>query len=312
MPKYKAHIIVLNYEGRDLLAKYLPSIVEAVQASSHPCRVTVLDNCSTDGSLEFVRKNFPTVLTYRPSENRVLCSFNELASQIDDDIVILLNNDLKVEPGFVDPLVKIFEDHEDALFASAYSDRAMAKLHWGILAADIHFRGCASILDKPSYTVNTGMGAFHRKRFLALGGYDPLFLPGRYEDLDLCFRGWQQGWKGYYVPQSKVHHEGGTSFNKFYSEKENEKLVFRNSLFFMLKNISSPLLLLNFYGGLLCRLAFYTLTGKFHLWSAFTEAFAKRSRIDAAKRILPAKKMKDRTILRTINDSIRSLLQGAA
>ena len=68
------NIIILNYNGRDLLAECLPSIVEASHTSKYSCKVTVIDNVSTDDSVSFLKSNFPDVDVVGAKENRVLCS----------------------------------------------------------------------------------------------------------------------------------------------------------------------------------------------------------------------------------------------
>src|SRR3989304_7486018 len=117
MRKRKVNIIILNYNGKFLLEKYLPSVVVASEKSSHECRVSVIDNKSTDGSAAFIKQNFKDVILYEAEENRVLCSYNEYLRTIDDEIVIFLNTDIQVDAYFVDPLVGHFND-EDVLFVS--------------------------------------------------------------------------------------------------------------------------------------------------------------------------------------------------
>ncbi len=106
------NIIILNYNGRDLLQECLPSIVDSSHVSRYPCKVTVIDNVSIDGSVEFVRANFPDVDVIEAKENRVLCSYNDVLRTIKDDIVILLNNDIKISNNFVDPLVELFKEED--------------------------------------------------------------------------------------------------------------------------------------------------------------------------------------------------------
>src|SRR5262245_34338284 len=113
-----AEIMVLNYNGRDLLLECLPSIVEAAAKSPVPCPVTVIDNASADDSLEILRKSFPGVRVIARKENTVLCAFNDAARESRADVVFLLNNDLKADPDFVAPLMRIFEEKPDAFLAA--------------------------------------------------------------------------------------------------------------------------------------------------------------------------------------------------
>src|SRR3954467_9525921 len=93
---HRTHILVLNYNGRELLAECLPSIVEAAARAPVPCAVSVVDNGSTDGSLETLAEGWPTIPVIR-ERNRGLASFNHVLARLDEPVVLLLNNDVKLD-----------------------------------------------------------------------------------------------------------------------------------------------------------------------------------------------------------------------
>src|SRR5262245_58298862 len=98
----RSHILVLNYNGRGLLAECLPSVVEAASAAPGPCAVSVVDNGSTDGSLEMLDEEWPGLgVVCEP--NRGLASFNVVLARLDEPVVLLLNNDVKLDRGAVGP-----------------------------------------------------------------------------------------------------------------------------------------------------------------------------------------------------------------
>jgi GT2 family glycosyltransferase len=113
----KIDILVLNYNGKYLLAKFLPSIVRAAGRSMHDCKVMVVDNLSTDGSAELVKKEFPSVGFFASAENKVLCSYNDVIRDLNSDVVMLLNNDIEVAEDFVDYLAGHFEK-DDVFFVA--------------------------------------------------------------------------------------------------------------------------------------------------------------------------------------------------
>ena len=230
-------LIVLHYDRRDLLERFLPSVVAAASRSGFPCKVTVLDNQSRDDSVAYVKKNFGDVEVYVARENRVLCSFNEYVAACEEDVVILLNNDMELDPGFVDPLIEPFLKDPDVFFVSTSEDRSIASFKGGLLAAAIQYPGYETLNRSMGFTLSAGVAAFDRKKYLELGGYDDLYLPGRYEDVDLCYRGWKRGWKGIYQPASKKIHLGGASFEKTFTDHATQAMVFRNAILFMAKNI---------------------------------------------------------------------------
>ncbi len=309
------NIIILNYNGRDLLAECLPSIVVASHTSKYSCKVTVIDNVSTDDSVSFLRLNFPDVDVVRATENLVLCSYNEVIQSLDEDIVILLNNDLKLDKYFVDPLVSAFFNQKDVFFVASrgYSfdgvdyegDRAIAKIRWGILTPETRFKGYERFIKKSGYTISAGIAAFDRKKFIELGGYDDLYLPGRYEDVDLCFRGWKRGWKGIYQPESVQFHMGCVSFKKNFKQKEIDNIVFRNSILFTIKNITSIRLWIQFSFFLFLRLGYFLICGKWGFLVSFYEALRKLPLVLERRRKI--KKMffvKDMDILKKVNEGI--------
>ena len=96
--RLKVNLIILNFNGRDLLEKYLQAFTVAARESRHECVVTVLDNASADSSVEYVREHFPQVRLVVAPLNKVLCSYNDLAREVDDDVLMLLNNDIGLHP----------------------------------------------------------------------------------------------------------------------------------------------------------------------------------------------------------------------
>ena len=104
----RTHILVLNYNGRGWLEECLPSVREAAARSPVPCPVTVVDNGSTDGSCELVARRWPDVGLIREA-NLGLASFNRVLARLDEPVVLLLNNDIKLDPDAVGPLLEPFD-----------------------------------------------------------------------------------------------------------------------------------------------------------------------------------------------------------
>jgi N-acetylglucosaminyl-diphospho-decaprenol L-rhamnosyltransferase len=242
----KARVVILNYNGEEMLAKCLPSIAEAVRCAKTPTAVTILDNQSTDQSDAYVRKHYPGMEFVKAPENRVLCSYNDYLNTISEPVAILLNNDIRVDKDFIDPLVaKIGEDPRVFLVAprvmsfdgktiEAVDTRAGMK--FGMFGASARYPGYEAHTMVPSRTFASGFGAFRREKFLQLGGYDRRYLPGIMEDADLCLQAQRAGWLIYYEPRSLVYHMGQASFKKAFSDLRRETLAYRNTLLFMWKN----------------------------------------------------------------------------
>ncbi len=281
----RVSIFILNYNGIELMRECLPTLSAAAKNSPRPVRLVVIDNHSTDGSMEFVRKNFPDFEVSLAPANDFLCSFNPYVLKDSSELVLLLNNDIKVEPDFLAPLIRLFEEKEDAFMAGPLCwDFSKTRYEGGlsVLTRKWGMWGTHSILPenyKNKANLKTAsMGAalaIRRDRFLELGGYDLLYLPGILEDLDLCFRGWKRGWKGYFVPDSVIYHKGQASFAPAFGNYKMRKLASRNTFLFIWKNISNPLFLTEHIIFILPRLAFALLRGDFGFAAGFFEALGK-------------------------------------
>jgi len=243
----RTHLLILNYNGRELLAECLPSLIEAAARAPRPCAVSVVDNASTDDSLAMVASRWPEVGIIR-EPNRGLASFNPVLARLAEPVVLLLNNDVKLAPNAVGPLVAAVEGHPDALFAAPQcwtfdgrdyeGMRTRVRSRFGLVQGMSRVPGHQALANAADLTAAAGpILAVDRRKFLALGGYDPIFFPGRIEDLDLGFRGWMAGWKGYYVPASVAYHRGFGSFAPAFGREGCDRLALRNSLLFAWKNL---------------------------------------------------------------------------
>ena len=192
----------------------------------------------------------------------------------------MLNNDIKVSNNFVDPLIELFKKEDVFLVSpkSYYFDgryeggRSYTFMKYGIFGTDHFFKEDCEGANKKSYTFASGCGAVDREKFLELGGYDDLYLPGRLEDADLCFRAWKRGYKCYYEPKSVVYHKGAESFKSRFGVNGTLVINFRNVFLFTWKNISSPMFIFEHIVWLLPRLIIACLRGQIEFVYGFLKA----------------------------------------
>ena len=274
----KASFVIPNWNGRPLLERNLPAVIEA----AGECEVIVVDDASTDGSVELLSKEFPSVRVVRHDENRGFsagCMSGVRAAS--GDVVVLLNTDVRPRPDFLAPLLRHFA--EDDVFAvsclSIAADEAKTikesfkapVFRRGLLKYETHPAGAT--VEAPPGRRNTlfatgGHCAIHRGRFLELGGFDELFKPFYCEDLDLCYRAWKRGWRVIYEPESIVVHEHKGTIGKAFGLGYAQRMNRRNRLLFVWKNITSPgmfwlghvpaMALRTLFGWLVLDLSFYT------------------------------------------------------
>ncbi len=242
-----ASIVIPNWNGRDLLERYLPSVITAC-AGNTSSEIIVVDNGSTDGSAEFVRERFPEVRLLALDRNLGFGGgSNEGFRAASNDIVVLLNSDMRVASDFLEPLLEGFRD--DDAFAVAcqifFSDPAkrreetgLSEAHWRDGALRVRHRIDDAITDLyPCFYGGGGSTAFDRRRFLELGGFDPLLKPFYLEDTDIGYMAWKRGWKVMYQPQSRVWHEHRGTIGKHFTREYVEGVYKKNFALFAWKNI---------------------------------------------------------------------------
>jgi len=283
-----ASVVIPNWNGKDLLEKYIPSIVTAL--SGNPANeIIVVDNGSSDGSADFLRAAFPSVRTLALPQNLGFGGGSNAGfAAAKNHIVVLLNSDMRVAPDFLAPLLAGFTD--ETVFAVAcqiyLSDPAKRREETG-LTQTWWQDGTLKVSHKEDDTITGlfpcaygggGSCAFDRRKFHELGGFDELLAPFYLEDTDLGYLAWKRGWKVLYQPASKVLHEHRGTIGKKFSHDHIQGVLKKNFLLFTWKNIHEwrklgPHFFFN-YAGALLSLVFGDEPGRANLlgwWRAFQQ-----------------------------------------
>lgn len=292
-------LIIPNWNGADLLRCYLPSVLDAKKKFPGQAEVIVVDDASTDRSVDILGEEFSNVKLIVHEANKGFgnaCWSGALAAIY--PILIFLNSDVKVDHDFIEPLAACFERH--AIFAASplifdetgrLSDVTISipyfrrgKLRYMSFPPE-QLLNSTSPLPYPWFTLFPIGGAFavDRARFLELQGFDDMFSPFYYEDTDLGFRAWRRGWPCIVVPESRVVHvHQGTIARSFKRFKVNA-IRKRNRLFYLWKNLTSPKLFWQHIGFQLLRLCYrpFCLDGMVHVATfmaipGFIKAMRKR------------------------------------
>ena len=256
-PGDNASIIILNWNGKDLLAEGIPSVLAAVQTDGKQHEVIVVDNGSTDGSAEYLRAQFPEVRLVVLPENLGFAEGNNAGVRAArHDVVILLNNDMVVDSGFIRPLLEGFGSSTFAVSSQIHlqdpsarreeTGRTTAVFRRGLI--DYSHAGIEGPLSRRYYPVfwaGGGSSAFHRRRFLWLGGFSSIYSPAYVEDADLSYQAWKAGWEVLFAPESVVYHKHRATSARVFSHQGLECLTRRNQFFFIWKNIRSWRMLLS-------------------------------------------------------------------
>ena len=252
-------VVIPTWNGKDLLEKYLPSVVEAL-AGNPLNEIIVVDNRSSDGTAEYLLSRYPTVRVLEMRRNYGFGGGSNAGFRAArNDIVILLNNDMRVDPGFVAPLLEGFRDDKKVFAVSCqifFSDpnrlreeTGLTEGSWEHGALHVRHRDDASITGLfPCFYGGGGSCAFDRRKFLELGGFDHLYSPFYLEDTDLGYMAWKRGWKVLYQPHSVVYHEHRGTIGRKFSAAYIEGVLKKNFILFAWKNIHSWRMLLANFG----------------------------------------------------------------
>ena len=249
---YNTAIVILNWNGLDYLKKFLATVVK--YSVNNGTIVCVADNCSTDGSQEWVSGNFREVKLIRLDKNHGFAGGYNLAfEQLDSKYFVLINSDIEVTEGWLQPLVSFMDNNTDVASCQpkilSYNNKE-----------SFEYAGAAgSFIDRYGYPFCRGRifdniekdngqydsqinifwtsGACMIVRSSAwekCGGFDSGFF-AHMEEIDLCWRFHKAGYRVSYIPGSVVYHVGGGSLP--YNSPFKTYLNFRNSLYLLYKNL---------------------------------------------------------------------------
>lgn len=248
----KVAVIILNWNGRKLLEKFLPAVVQ--HSAEEGCQVIVADNASSDDSVSFLNERYPDVPVIALDRNYGFADgYNRAIRQVDAKYVVLLNSDVETTPGWLHPLVRYMDEHPEVVAAQpkirSYNKRIFFE-YAGAAGGFLDRYGypfCRGRIlqnvekDEGQYDSvipifwATGAAMFIRKKdFLDAGGLDGRFF-AHMEEIDLCWRLNARGKRIVCVPSSVVYHVGGASLNQDNPQKM--YLNFRNNLLMLYKNL---------------------------------------------------------------------------
>jgi len=245
----KIAVVILNWNGKDLLEKFLPSVVKFSTAAT----VYVADNASTDGSVAFVSEFFPTVKIIQNKVNGGYAKgYNDALKNLSEEIFVLLNSDVEVTENWLQPIISEFEKDNSVVAAQPKILDYKNKEYFEYAGA------AGGFIDKYGYpycrgrifdTLEKDEGQYDdiseifwasgaclfvkAEAFRNAGGFDEDYFAHQ-EEIDFCWRLQAQGGKILYVGASQVYHVGGATLAALNPKKT--YFNFRNSLFNLLKN----------------------------------------------------------------------------
>jgi GT2 family glycosyltransferase len=244
-------IVILNWNGRKYLEQFLPSVVATSYAAA---QVIVADNGSSDDSISFLRENYPCIRLIIFEKNLGFAKgYNEALKQVDADYYVLLNSDVEVIAGWIEPMIALMESDKEL---AACQPKLISFYHRELF----EYSGAAGgWIDKYGYPFAkgrifdiceedrgqyddvspifwaSGAAMFLRANiFKEVGGFDEYFFAHQ-EEIDLSWRMQLAGYRLSSCPQSVVYHVGGGTLPRGNSRKT--YLNFRNNQIMLAKNL---------------------------------------------------------------------------
>jgi GT2 family glycosyltransferase len=240
----RVSLIIPTFNGLALLQKHLPALLAAEGVAD--AELLVADDGSNDGTMEWLARHVPQARVVRSAENRGFShACNAAIHQSLGDALLLLNNDVAVQPDFLPPLVEALQSSPDVFAVNsrillprqAMRDEGekIGAFHHGIFYVDCLRQSSAA--TAPTLYATACSALYRRERVMALGGFDELFSPFYWEDVDLSYRALRRGWTVLYEPRSVVYHEHETTTSRVdpgYKMQIRE----RNQFLFVWKNMT--------------------------------------------------------------------------
>ena len=287
----KTAIVIINYNGLNLIKKFIPTII----TNSSNCNIYVIDNNSTDDSVNYIKNNFSNINIINNSSNLGYAGgYNEGIKKIDEDLLIFLNNDATfLDENSLYNLVKVFKENSEIKVAQPkiidftnqekfeYSGAAGGFIDFfgypfcrGRIFSNVELKNNYNTTREVFWASGTCF-AVRRSTFVEHNGFDESFF-AHMEEIDLCWRIKRKNIddKIVAVGNSEVHHLGGGSLT--YNSSNKYYLNFRNSIIMMIKNIPGKYFFQFLLGRLFLDfliLIFSIISLKFNLFIGIVKAY---------------------------------------
>jgi GT2 family glycosyltransferase len=234
----KVSVIIPNYNGRHLLKQHLPAVL-----ATKPDEIIVVDDASTDTSIEFITANWPQIkLIQLPDNLGFARAVNAGVAAAAGDIVVLFNNDVAPRQNCLVNLDSQFLA-QPKLFSLGFLEidpgtniqrgKAIGFWHRGL----VRHAPAPDLEAGPTFWTFAAAAAYRKSMWNKLGGLDPLFRPAYWEDIDLSYRAQQQGWSVYFDPSRQVLHAAESTMKPVLGSRL-KHIAFKNQLLFVWKNIT--------------------------------------------------------------------------
>jgi GT2 family glycosyltransferase len=292
--KKSISIIIPNYNGKNLLEEYLPYAIEAIENADTVYELIIVDDKSTDDSVEFIRANYPSVkLILNPENKGFSYTCNRGIETSIYQLVFLLNSDVRLTPDYFENQLKYFDD--PATFGVMGRIIDMEGDHIQDAARLPKFNGLklktgaffySADTDARLYTMYlSGANALiDAVKLKELGGFNEMFSPFYSEDMELSIRAWRLGWKCYYEHNAICRHRLSATTKNYKTAQWVKSIYFRNRFYFHVLHFDGLASFAYYCQITLIDMLPKLLVGQFWIWKSYRELFINSGLIGRRKK----------------------------
>ncbi len=296
MDKKSISVIIPNYNGRHLLEEYLPLTFAAVEEAGVPFEIIVVDDASKDESVTFIREAYPQIkLIINPENHGFSYTCNRGIDAAKNELILLLNSDVKLEPGYFENQWKYFSKSDTFGVMGRIIDMQGDRIQDA--ARVPKFNGLKFKTDYFYYTnePNDWLYTFYlsganalidAEKLKKIGGFFELFSPFYCEDMELSIRAWRLDWKCYYEHSAICRHQVSASTKNYKTTRWVKSIYYRNRFYMHALHLDGLALFAWYCQITLIDLIPKLLVGQFWIWRSYRELFKNRSQIKEYKQKL--------------------------
>ncbi|MEO8887417.1 MAG: glycosyltransferase family 2 protein [Mucilaginibacter sp.] len=293
MSKKSISIVIPNYNGRNLLEAYLPYTFIAIENAGVDYEIIVVDDASTDASVEYIKEAFPLVkLMVNPQNNGFSYTCNQGIGAAQYELILLLNSDVKLSLDYFEHQFKYFEAEDTFgvmgriidMEGDHIQDAARLPKFNGLKLKTAYFY----YTDKPddklyTFYLSGANALIDAAKLKQVGGFYELFSPFYCEDMELSIRAWKVGWKCYYEHQAICRHQVSASTKNYKTAQWVKSIYYRNRFYLHALHLDGLALLGWYIQITLIDMLPKLLVGQFWIWKSYIELFKNSTLIKQYK-----------------------------
>ena len=269
--------IVPAHNQRHLMDLCLPPLLEEA-GRAH--QVVLVDDGSTDGTAEYVQRQYPRVQVVRLARNLGFAGAVRAGIAASrTPLFALVNSDVQVRPGFLRAMLPHFDRDDTFAVCARIELPDGSQIETGNVA--VAFSGILEpyhvppVRPGPILYAGGASSIFHRSRYDALGGFDTGYRPFYWEDIDLGYRAWRRGWRSLFEPSASVRHQRRAAIGPRFGSRYADETFLANALVFTWKNVRDPAMLSQHWVYVCARLYREVLAGEGRMCRALLRALPR-------------------------------------